>query len=190
MITQQPYDVIFGDTKTVGEFVNQLEVPMAFNFEWLTKNNPYARDPLENVTFIAYSMLDKGSPRLISGDGRNSVLVSRSGGYAHQLFRNPYEAAVKIKTLVQYDGYAKFSTYGEFEIMPHMKIRIADSKGQFVGDYYVDSVVHEITSNQSLTHVYVFTNSTQLKDVVYDKIKNTLEGESGEGEEPEEDNQG
>lgn len=180
LIQQEPVDFVFGDPKRIGEFLNQLEHPLAFNFEWLTKNNPYVRDPYQNATYIAYSTLDKGLPKIVSGDGRNSVVVSRSGGYASQLYRNPYEEATKIQIMSQYDGYARFTVFGEFEIFPGMKIRLGDTKSQFLGDFYVDTVVHEVTMNQSKTHVYVFTNSMILEEIENEKIKNTLDGQPQE----------
>ncbi|ARW57617.1 baseplate hub subunit [Serratia phage X20] len=174
MIAQEAKPFIIGEPRLVGQFVNQLENPIAFDFEWLTKANQHTRNPMTNVTIYAHSFVDKDVTRIVVGEGQNSVLVSRSGAYAEQVYRNGYEEALRLGTMAQYDGYAHVKTYGDFELCPGQKLNFYDQKNQFGTDFYIDEVIHEISNNHSITNIYAFTNGKPIIPVEPIKVKNEL----------------
>lgn len=175
---QEPTIFAVGEPTTIGQFADQLEYQLAYDFEWLTKTNGYNRDPFSNATIYSYSMLDKSCTRLVTGNGENSISVSRSGGYADQIYRNGYEEATRISTMSQYDSYATCKTYGDFTLVPGRKLEFYDSKNQFLSNFYIDEVIHEITNNASITRVYMFSNSKQLSQIEHPKVKNELKSNS------------
>lgn len=174
MTKQEAIQCVVGDPGTIGQMVNELEYPMAYDFEWLTKANSFVRNPMKNATFYAHSFLDNQLPRIITGDGHNSVLVSRSGSYSEMTYRNAYEEALRLGTMAQYDGYATCKLTGNFELTPGLKIAFNDPKSQFKTYFYIDEVVHEISNNQSITTLYMFTNGAALEPVEPIKVKNEL----------------
>ncbi|QPB12409.1 baseplate hub subunit [Providencia phage PSTCR6] len=178
IISQEPKSMVVGEPRTIGMFIDALEVPLAFDFEWLTKSNSYNRNPFENSTIYSFSMLDKTCHRIVNGSGENSILVSRSGGYADQLYRNGYEEANRLNTMAQYDSYAKCKTYGDFSITPGSAFNFYDTKNQFLSTFYVDEVIHEITNNSSITNIFMFSNSKRLIPVDHIKVKNELKSNS------------
>lgn len=178
IIAQEPKLMIVGEPTTIGQFSQQLEHPLVFDFQWLAKNNSYNRNPYTDATIYAYSMLDKSCTRIVNGNGNNSIMVSRSGGYADQLYRNGYEEATRINTMSQYDSYASCKTYGDFTITPSNKLIFADEKNQFLTPFYVDEVIHEITNETSMTTIYMFSHSKKINDIEYPKVKNELKFDS------------
>lgn len=172
MIAQDSIKMLVGSEQIIGQMVQELEYPMVYNFEWLTKANQHKRDPAKNMTIYAHSFLDTSIPTIVTGNGDNSVLVSRSGGYSEMTYRNGYEEAIRLQTMSQYDGYAKCMTVGNFELTPGDKINFYDPKNQFRTDFYVDEVIHEVSNNASITHLYLFTNGTNLEPVEPVKVKN------------------
>lgn len=172
MIAQEPIPVVVGEPRQIGQMINELNTDLAYNFEWLTKANQFTRNPMANATFYAHSFLDNQFPRIVTGDGYNSVLVSRSGSYSEMTYRNAYEEALRLGTMAQYDGYAKCTMVGNFEYTPGQKINFFDPKNQFRTNFYVDEVIHEVSNNQSITTLYMFTNGQNLSPVEPIKVKN------------------
>ena len=182
-LTEQPaLQMVVGEPRLIGEYVDQMDVPLAYDFNWLTKTNQYTRNPLENTTFYAHSFNDKEIQRLSTGTGENAVYLSRSGGYNEMTYRNGYEEALRLCTMAQYDGYAECKIVGNFEITPGLKINFGDPKGQFKTDFYVDEVIHEISNSSSVTNIYMFTNGKELQPVNLIKIKNTINSETADVE--------
>lgn len=174
MLAQKAKKFIVGEPRLIGQFINQLENPIAFDFEWLTKANQHTRHPMTNVTIYAHSFLDKDVTRITVGNGQNSVLVSRSGAYSEQIYRNGYEEALRLGTMAQYDGYAHVKVFGDFELCPGQKLNFYDKKNQFGFDFFVDEVIHEISNNESITNLYMFTTGKPLTIVDPIKVKNEL----------------
>ena len=178
MINQEPYPMIVGEPSLIGQFVQELKYPLAYDFVWLTKSNPHKRDPMKNATIYAHSFLDSSLPMITTGKGENSIVVSRSGAYSEMTYRNGYEEAIRLQTMAQYDGYAKCSTVGNFNLTPGVKIIFNDSKNQFKTEFYVDEVIHELSNNNSVTHLYMFTNATKLETIDPVKVKNEFKSDT------------
>lgn len=159
LINRTPVDFVAGEPTTVGQFTKKLEFPLAYDIEFLTKNNAYQRNAYSNSTYHSHSFLDKSSSSIISGNGFNSVSIPRSGGYSSQQYRNGFEEYIRIHTMAQYDSYIKFTTAGNFDLTPGLKVHMYDSKNQFLSNMYIDDVVHEISNIDSYTHVYCFSSS-------------------------------
>ncbi|ADG60099.1 baseplate hub [Acinetobacter phage Acj9] len=164
-----------GDINQIGQYVQEMEFGLAYDFTWLTKNNANVRQPLESVTVYSHSFNDKEIQRISVGDGLNSIVVSRSGGYSEMTYRNGYEEAFRLLTMAQYDGYATCKMIGDFSYLPGQKLVFGDRKNQFATDFYIDEVVHVISNNSSETHLYMFTNGKDLVPVEIEKIKNEIE---------------
>ena len=177
MIAQDPMDFVVGEPRMVGQYAQEMEYPLAFDFEWQVKANQYTRNPIANSTIYTHSFLDKECTRIVNGTGENSIFVSRSGGYAEQIYRNGYEEATRLSTIAQYDGYARVKCYGNFEIRPGMKLKFYDQKSQFLTDFYVDEVIHEVSNNTSVTNIYMFTNGSKLNPVEHIKVKNEIKSD-------------
>lgn len=175
LIAQEATVMAVGDIKQIGSYVQEMQVGLAYEFQWLTKTNAQSRQPLENVTVYSHSFNDKEIQRIAVGEGLNTVVVSRSGGYSEMTYRNGYEEAFRLMTMAQYDGYATCKMVGDFTMRPSRKLAFGDRKNQFATDFYVDEVVHVITNNTSETHLYMFTNGKDLVPVNIEKIKNELE---------------
>ena len=182
MVNQQPINFTVGEPRLIGQYVQDMDTPIAFDFEWLTKANQHARKPYENATVYAHSFLDKNATRITFGDGQNSVLVSRSGGYSDYTYRNGFEEADRLVTMAQYDGYAHCKVYGDFELTPGDKINFYDPKNQFQYDFYVDEVIHEVSNNTSITNLYMFTNGKPIKIEEPPKVKNELKTDTPDQE--------
>lgn len=163
-----------GEPTVAGEFNDKTGIQLVWDWEWLTKHNASMRDQHENSTIYTHSFLDKNCMRITNGDGTNSIMVPRSGGYAEQIYRNGYEEATRIDTMANYDSYAKCVTNGDFTITPGLKLQFWDPKNQFIVDYYIDEVIHEMSMEKSLTHMYIFGNSSVLKPVDHIKVKNEI----------------
>lgn len=174
LIDQQPVEMVVGDPRLIGELVNELDVPLAYNFVWTVKGNQYVRNPYKDATFFTYSIEDQSVQSLVTGAGTNAVYLSRSGGYSGMTYRNGYEEALRLCTMSQYDGYAQCQTAGNFEITPGTKIKFGDFKNQFARYFYVDEVIHEIANNVSVTNMYMFTNCKPLEEVNLIKVKNEI----------------
>lgn len=174
MISQDAIQAVVGEPRLIGQFVGELSHIFAYDFEWLTKANSFTRNPMANATFYAHSFLDNQFPRIITGNGYNSVLVSRSGSYSEMTYRNAYEEALRLGTMAQYDGYATCKIIGNFQITPGTKLNFNDPKNQFKTDFYVDEVIHEVSNNKSITTLYMFTNGQALTPVEPIKVKNEL----------------
>lgn len=162
---------VVGEPKQIGEYINQIDKPVFYNFEWLSKSNPYVKVPNENVTIYAYSLPTKKIERITIGNGHNSILVNRCGAYSDMTYVNGYEEALRLQTMSQYDSYARCTTFGNFDFEPGMKLHFKDFKDQFKTSFYIDEVIHEITNNQSQTTLYVFTHGKDLRKVDIPKIK-------------------
>lgn len=175
MIAQEPRNFVVGDINQVSEYVQELEVPLAYDFVWDSKANRYTRNPLFDATIYSHSFNDKEIQRITRGSGENSIFVSRSGGYSEMTYRNGYEEAIRLCTMSQYDGYASCKTTGDFTIFPGQKIVFADPKNQFKSNFYVDEVIHEISNNSSVTNIHVFTNGQKLVPVEIEKVKNEIQ---------------
>ena len=182
MVNQEPINFTVGEPRLIGQYVQDMDTPIAFDFEWLTKANQHARKPYENATVYAHSFLDKNATRITFGDGQNSVLVSRSGGYSDYTYRNGFEEADRLVTMAQYDGYAHCKVYGDFELTPGDKINFYDPKNQFQYDFYVDEVIHEVSNNTSITNLYMFTNGKTIKIEEPPKVKNELKTDTPDQE--------
>lgn len=182
MINQDPINFIVGDPKTVGIYADGLKYPLAFDFEWRTRSNSHTRNPISDSTIFSHSLLDQNVTRISNGTAENSILVSRSGAYSDMIFRNGYEEALRILTMSQYDGYAKATIYGNFDITPGLKIQFYDSKNQMLNNFYVDEVIHEISMETSYTNMYMFTNSKELETITPIKVKNELKNDSSDEE--------
>ncbi|QIN95387.1 baseplate central spike complex protein [Escherichia phage MN01] len=182
LTSQEPINFVVGEPRLVGQFIQNLETPLAFDFEWLTKANQHTRKPYENATVYAHSFLDKNATRITFGEGQNSILVSRSGGYSDYTYRNGFEEAQRLITMSQYDGYAHCKTYGNFELTPGDKINFYDPKNQFKYDFYVDEVIHEVSNNTSITNLYMFTNGKPIEVEEPPKVKNELKTDSADEE--------
>lgn len=174
LIGQSATEFVVGDIEQIGPMVQQMDVGLAYEFQWLTKANQFESNPMRDVTIYSHSFNDKEIQRITQKEGNNSIYVSRSGGYSEMTYRNGYEEAIRLLTMSQYDGYATFKTIGDFSIMPGQKMNFSDPKKQFKTDFYVDEVIHEITNNTSVTNVYLFTNSKPLEPVEIEKIKNEI----------------
>lgn len=175
MISQEPRQFVVGDITQVAEYVQELEVPLAYDFVWDTKANRHARNPLFDATIYSHSFNDKEIQRITRGSGENSIFVSRSGGYSEMTYRNGYEEAIRLCTMSQYDGYASCKTTGDFTLFPGQKIVFADPKNQFKTNFYIDEVIHEISNNSSVTHIHLFTNGQKLVPVEIEKVKNEIQ---------------
>ncbi|WPJ21618.1 baseplate hub subunit [Salmonella phage vB_SalD_ABTNLS3] len=182
MVNQEPINFVVGEPRLIGQYVQDMDTPIAFDFEWLTKANQHSRKPYENATIYAHSFLDKNATRITFGDGQNSILVSRSGGYSDYTYRNGYEEADRLVTMAQYDGYAHCKVYGNFELTPGDKINFYDPKNQFQYDFYVDEVIHEVSNNTSITNLYMFTNGKPIKIEEPPKVKNELKTDTPDQE--------
>ncbi len=178
LIGQEGIKMIVGEPNTVGQYIQELEYPLVWDFTWMTKANQFTRDPIKNATIFAHSFLDTSIPVIVTGDGDNAIVVSRSGGYSEMTYRNGFEEASRLQTMAQYDGYAKCTTTGNFNITPATKIIFVDQKNQFKSEFYVDEVIHELSNNNSQTHLYMFTNSMVLEPVNPVKVKNELKSDS------------
>lgn len=178
LIGQEGIKMVVGEPNTVGQYIQELEYPLVWDFTWMTKANQFTRDPIKNATIFAHSFLDTSIPVIVTGDGDNAILVSRSGGYSEMTYRNGFEEASRLQTMAQYDGYAKCTTTGNFNITPATKIIFVDQKNQFKSEFYVDEVIHELSNNNSQTHLYMFTNSMVLEPVNPVKVKNELKSDS------------
>lgn len=178
MIAQNAASFVVGAPQTIGQFVDQLPVSLAWDFEWLVKANTYTRNPFKDATFYAQSFVDKEITKITVGEGSNSVYINRSGGYSEMIYRNGYEEANRIVTMSQYDGYASAKIYGNFEVTPGMKLNFYDPKEQFRTDFYVDEVIHEVSNNHSITNIYMFTNGSTIEPVQIAKVKNELKRDS------------
>lgn len=178
MIAQEPIVFAVGDPRTIGQMANIENFQLAFDFNWLTKANPYVRNPIQDSTIYTPSFLDNDITTIVNGNGQNAVVLSRSGGYADAIYRNGYEEANRLLTMAQYDGYAHCKIYGNFEITPGKKINFYDLKNQFKTDFYVDEVIHEVSNNSSITNLYMFTNGKALTPVDLIKVKNELKNSS------------
>lgn len=174
LINQDAIEIMVGEPKQVGQFIGQTPIPMAYDFEWVTKTNQRSREPIANSTIYAHSFLDNDLTKIVNGTGYNTILTSRSGAYSDMIYRNGYEEATRILTMSQYDGYAKCKMMGNFEITPGTKIQFYDIKNQFKTYFYVDEVIHEVSNNMSITNLYMFTNSRILTPVEPIKVKNEL----------------
>ncbi|ARB05985.1 hypothetical protein fHeYen901_212 [Yersinia phage fHe-Yen9-01] len=174
MLNQDITPMIVGEPKQIGQYVGEMPVPLAWDFEWMTKTNQSVDNPIANATIYAHSFLDNDLTKIVNGTGHNSILVSRSGGYSEMIYRNGYEEALRIGTMAQYDAYAKCKIMGNFEIRPGMKIQFKDTKNQFTTYFYVDEVIHELSNNAAVTNLYMFTNSKILNPVEPIKVKNEL----------------
>lgn len=175
LIDQKARVLVVGDLSQVGSYVQEMKSPLAYNFTWETKTNRSVRMPMENVTVYSHSFNDKEIQRITVGDGDNTVVVTRSGGYSEMTYRNGYEEAFRLMTMAQYDGYAKFQTVGNFTFTPGQKLIFGDSKKQFDTEFYIDEVIHTFSNNSSETYVYMFTNGKDLVPVEIEKIKNEIE---------------
>ncbi|UOX40571.1 baseplate hub [Aeromonas phage GomatiRiver_11] len=160
---QEPVQYVVSEPKLLGELVTTSPVRTCFDFEWLTKANGYRRNPMRNMSFYAHSFIDKQMTRVVTGEGENATMISRSGAYYDQVHRNGLEEYEKSLTFSEYDAYATAKTYGEFGLTPGTKLAFYDSKNQFRGEYFVDEVIHEISREQSLTNIYMFNNALALK---------------------------
>lgn len=127
-------------------------------------------------------MLDQNVTRISNGSANNSILVSRSGAYSDMIYRNGYEETLRILTMAQYDGYAKATIYGNFDMTPGMKVQFYDTKNQMLSNFYVDEVIHEISMETSLTNLYMFTNSKELETISPIKVKNELKTDTSNQE--------
>lgn len=190
MIAQEPINFVVGEPRLIGQYVQDLETPIAFDFEWLVKANQHSRKPYENSTVYAHSFLDKSATRVTFGEGQNSILVSRSGAYSEATYRNGFEEAQRLITMTQYDGYAHCKTFGNFELTPGDKINFYDPKNQFQYDFYVDEVIHEMSNNTSITNLYMFTNGKAIKVEEPPKVKNELKTYSPDQENNDEGEDG
>lgn len=159
MTDQEPMQFVVTEPKLVGELSNIAQVNVAFDFEWQTKSNRYTRNPYDNVSFYAHSFFDKAVTQTIIGEGTNAVMIPRSGAYLDQVYRTGQEEFNRMQVFAKYDGYAIAKTYGDFSITPGLKTTFYDKKNQFVTDFYVDEVIHEISREQSITNMYMFTYS-------------------------------
>ncbi|WCZ66364.1 baseplate hub subunit [Yersinia phage MHG19] len=177
LIAQDPMEFVVGEPRMVGQYAQDMKYPLAFDFEWQIKANQFTRNPIANATIYTHSFLDKECTRIVNGTGENSIFVSRSGGYAEQIYRNGYEEATRLSTMAQYDGYASAKCYGNFEIRPGMKLKFYDQKNQFLTDFYVDEVIHEVSNNTSITNIYMFTNGSKLNPVEHIKVKNEIKSD-------------
>ena len=61
---------------------------------------------------------------------------------------------------------------------PGVKIIFYDSKNQFKTEFYVDEVIHELSNNNSVTHLYMFTNATKLETIDPVKVKNEFKSDT------------
>lgn len=138
MIAQEPIKFVVGEPRLIGQYIQDLETPLAFDFEWLTKANQHSRDPYKNATLYSHSFLDKSATRITYGEGQNSIFITRSGAYAESTYRNGFEEANRLVTMAQYDGYAHCKTYGDFELTPGDKLNFYDPKNQFQYDFYIE----------------------------------------------------
>lgn len=184
MIAQEPIKFVVGEPRLIGQYIQDLETPLAFDFEWLTKANQHSRDPYKNATLYSHSFLDKNATRITYGEGQNSIFVTRSGAYAESTYRNGFEEANRLVTMAQYDGYAHCKTYGDFELTPGDKLNFYDPKNQFQYDFYIDEVIHEISNNTSITNIYAFTNGKPIVIEETPKVKNELKTYSPDEENP------
>ncbi|WJZ28092.1 baseplate hub [Serratia phage 92A1] len=163
-----------GEPSVAGEFNDKMQIQLMWDWEWLTRHNASMRNEFANSTVYTHSFLDKNCLRITNGTGVNTLMVARSGGYAEQIYRNGYEEATRISTMANYDSYAKCTGNGDFSITPGLKCQFWDPKNQFVVDYYIDEVIHEISMEKSLTHMYIFGNSAVINPVVHTKVKNEI----------------
>ncbi|UYD57617.1 baseplate central spike complex protein [Aeromonas phage B614] len=160
-----PIQYVVTEPKLLGETIAMIDEKVCFDFEWLTKANGYTRNPYKDVSFYAHSFIDKRQTRVVTGDGHNSVAISRSGAYYDQVDRSGKEEYDRMLTFAQYDAYCTAKTYGEFGLVPGMKLEFFDKKNQFMGEYYVDEVIHEISREQSITNMYMFNNSAKIDEL-------------------------
>ncbi|AHY25174.1 baseplate hub [Pectobacterium bacteriophage PM2] len=174
MTNQEPIKFVVGEPRLIGQYIQNLETPIAFDFEWMTKSNQHTKKPYTNATVYSHSFLDKHADRITFGEGQNSIFVSRSGSYSESTYRNGYEEANRLMIMSQYDGYAKCKVFGDFELTPGDRLRFFDQKNQFEYDFYIDEVIHEISNNTSITNLFMFTTGQPIKIEELPKVKNEL----------------
>lgn len=163
MVAAEPIEYVVTEPTLLGELNNAVSYKVCFDFEYQTKSNAYTRNPFRDVTYTAYSFFDKGIIQTTVGEGHNAVFISRSGAYLDQVYRDGLEEMKRRNTISQYDGYAKVKTYGDFSITPGMKLNFYDIKDQYKTDFYVDEVIHEISREQSITNIFMFTNTNPVQ---------------------------
>ncbi|APU02234.1 baseplate hub protein [Aeromonas phage Riv-10] len=162
MQSKEPISYIVTEPRLLGETISMIDHKVCFDFEWLTKANGYTRNPYKNMSFYAHSFIDKRQTRVVTGEGLNATSISRSGAYYDQIDRSGSEEYNRMLTFSQYDAYCSAKTYGEFGLTPGKKLEFYDKKNQFLGEYFVDEVIHEISREQSITSMFMFNNSVKI----------------------------
>lgn len=168
IIDQEPISAVVHEPTLIGQFSDMSDNLMVFDFEWKTKNNSKLKRSFNNVSYTTIDFITKQYNKIIVGDGDNVAHFAHGGAYGDLTYKNAFLEGMKLSTFGQYDSYASCVCSGNFSLRPAQKIRFYDSKQQIRTDFIVDEVVHEISREQSLTHLYMFSNSEILQDVEFE----------------------
>ena len=141
---------------------------MVYNFEWQTKSNAKVKNSFDNVTYTTLDFITKQYNKIVVGNGENIAHFAHGGVYGDLTYKNAYLEGSKLATLEQYDSYANAVTPGNFSLTPGLIMRFYDEKQQVNNDFIVDEIVHEISREQSLTHLYLIGNSEELQEVKFE----------------------
>lgn len=168
IIKQEPIVAVVCEPTLLGQFTDMSENLMVYNFEWQTKSNARTKRSFNNVTYTTIDFITKQYNKIVVGNGDNIAHFAHGGAYGDLTYKNAFLEGSKLATFGQYDSYASCVSHGNFSLRPAQKIRFYDTKQQIRTDFIVDEVLHEISREQSLTHLYMFSNSEILQDVKFE----------------------
>lgn len=168
LLKQEPIQAIICEPRLIGQFIDMAGSLMVYNFEWQTKSNAKVKNSFDNVTYTTLDFITKQYNKIVVGNGENIAHFAHGGVYGDLTYKNAYLEGSKLATLEQYDSYANAVTPGNFSLTPGLIMRFYDEKQQVNNDFIVDEIVHEISREQSLTHLYLIGNSEELQEVKFE----------------------
>lgn len=168
ILKNEPIPAIICEPRLMGQFIDMSPNLMVFNFEWQTKSNAKVKNSFSNVTYTTIDFVTKQYNKIVVGNGDNIAHFAHGGAYGNLTYKNAFLEGSKLATIEQYDSYATAVCHGNFSLRPGMVIRFFDEKQQARNDFIVDEVVHEISREQSLTHLYMIGNSEELQEVKFE----------------------
>lgn len=168
VLKQEPRPCVVVEPTLLGQFNDQNQYTSVYDFEWMTKTNAKNKNSFSNVTYTTVDFLSKQYNKIVIGAGDNVAHFVHGGALNSMTYKNAMLEGRKLAVMSQYDSYAKATCHGDFSFCPSMKLRFYDHKDQLRSDFIVDEVVHEISREQSLTHLYMFSGSETYQDVKFE----------------------
>lgn len=168
LLKNEPIQAVICEPRLIGQFMDMSPNLMVYDFEWQTKSNARVKNPFSNVTYTTIDFITKQYNKIVVGNGDNVAHFAHGGAYGELTYKNAYLEGTKLATLGQYDSYATATTHGNFSLRPGMMIRFFDEKQQVRNDFLVDEVIHEISREQSLSHIYMIGNSEALQEIKFE----------------------